>query len=490
ITSPVLSVFFMDTLTGFIGSDGGILKKTTDGGSTWSSYPLPSYNNPVLDIIFSDSLNGFFITTYDFYRTIDGGITWSKVGQELNKVSYLSKDTLVAVGDDVFRKSFDGGYTWTETHPFNRIHMYDMDFVDKDTGYASGYFGAIFKTINGGNNWTKQTTNSSALFSGIHFFNYNKGIAVGSNYSIARTSNGGLNWVVDSFANGSLYGYYDVFFVNDSLGYICGSQGKIARSTNGGTSFTTLTTGTTKYLLNILFLNPAKGFAVGESGTLLQTLDSGNTWTKINLGTSLYLPSIAFADSMHGYVGTEYGDFYVTTDGGLTWKGKLFNAGAINDIAFFDAYNGYTVGELDYKAKYDPLKAFNGYNDWCKGGGFNIKTLVPGNVTIDTGNVFLIEMDTIGNNFKHAMVLGAVASDTSGQSVMFNIPQTLHTGYYQARLRATKTQPVNTSLTATVRLFDSPSPTIFISNDTLYTAYHTGYSYQWRFNFAIIPNEH
>jgi photosystem II stability/assembly factor-like uncharacterized protein len=401
----------------------------------------------------------------------------------------LSKDTIVAVGDDVFRKSFDGGYTWNESHPFNRINMYDVDFIDADTGYASGYFGAIFKTHNGGNTWAKQTTNSNAFFRSMHFFNANKGITVGSNYSIGRTNNGGITWQIDSSTNSNLYGYYDVFFLNDSLGYICGSQGKIARTTNGGASFTTLTTGVTKYLLKIIFLNQAKGFAIGESGTLLRTLDSGATWVKINLGTSLYLPSIAFADSLNGYIGTEYGDFYVTTDGGITWKGKIFNAGAINDITFYDAYTGYAVGEHDYKAIYDPLKALNGYNEFCKGGGFSINTLVPNNVTIDSGNIFLIEIDTLGNNFNNAVVVGSAASDTSGKNVSFNIPNTFNAGYYQARLRAKKTAPIQTSITSTIRLFDNPTPLIYISNDTLFTAFNEAYNYQWRYNLVNIPNE-
>jgi photosystem II stability/assembly factor-like uncharacterized protein len=60
IATPIHSVYFLDSLTGFIGSDNGILKRTHDGGITWSAFPLPSYNNPVLDIIFKDTLNGFF----------------------------------------------------------------------------------------------------------------------------------------------------------------------------------------------------------------------------------------------------------------------------------------------------------------------------------------------------------------------------------------------------------------------------------------------
>lgn len=482
VTTNLNGVDFTSADVGFIAGNGGVLKKTTDGGQTWVASLVNVYNNNVADVKFRDSLNGYFVTVFDNFRTYDGGTTWVNLGQELQSVVFTTKDTVFALGFNVMRKSTNSGLTWTQTHPFLGYSIYDAFFINSDTGYASGTGGAIFKTKDGGNTWTPQNSHCTALLRSIHFFNANKGIAVGSNYTIARTNNGGVTWVTDSFVNSSLYGYHDIYFLNDSVGYLCGSVGKILKTTDGGATFTPQVSGTTNYLLKIVFTDSLKGFAVGGSGTLLKTINGGLTWTFTSLGSASFYSALAFVDSLNGYIGGEGGNFYETKDGGVTWKYKTVVAGDIFDITFFDGYTGYMVGASDFKLKYDPIRGLNSQATLCYGGGYNINMLVAKNLKIDSGNVFLAEIDTIGNGFTNAVVVGAVKSDTSGAYLPFTLPKNMPSGNYKFRIRGTKTSPVSTSITTNLQVNPDPIAAISISNDTLTTPYNPLYLYQWRLN--------
>lgn len=486
VTSKLNAVDFTSANVGYLAGDAGVMKKTTDGGLTWTAFPVTLYNNNIADIKFRDPMNGYFVTQFDFFRTYDGGVTWVNLGQELQSVDFTTKDTAYAVGANVMRKTTDGGLSWSQTHPFGGYNMYDTFFIDSDTGYASGTSGAIYKTTNGGNSWAPQNSHCTALLRSIHFFNANKGIAVGTNYTIARTTNGGITWTTDSGVNSNYYGYHDIYFLNDTLGFMCGAQGKIYKTVNGGTSFTILTTGVTNYLLKIVFTDALKGFAVGESGTLLKTFDGGSTWAKTTLSSSYYLSALAFLDSLNGYIGGESGTFYETKDGGITWKNKSVTSGTIFDIDFYDGYTGFMVGSSDFKLKYDPIRGLNSYSDLCNSGGYNLNMLVATNVKIDNGNVFLVEVDSSGNNFSNAVVVGAVQADTAGAYLPFSMPKNMPAGHYKLRVRATKTSPVSTSIVNDINLRPDPVVKITLSNDTLSTPYNPLYLYQWRLNSVAI----
>ncbi len=490
VTVKLNGVDFLNGDKGFIVGDSGTVRKTTDGGLSWTPFVLSTYNNNVMDIKFRNDSIGYFAAQSIFYKTLDGGDTWYNLGQELQSVEFPTKDTGYAVGE-VMRKTTDGGLTWTATHPFNypysNTKMFDAFFLNTDTGWASGYYGSVFKTTDGGNSWTWQNTHCTALLRSIHFFDANNGIAVGTNYTTTRTSDGGTTWITDSFPNPSYYGHHDIFFITPLIGYRCGAQGTISKTVNGGASFTSQTSGTSYYLLKIYFLNPLKGFAIGEHGTLLKTLDGGVTWTTITLPSTSYLSAIAFYDTLNGFIAGESGIFYVTKDGGSTWTYKSNNFGTINDITFYDNYNGYMVGSGDYRARYEPLKLLNDFSDICKGGNFTTIPVIAANVQIDTGNVFVVEMDTTGVDFNDAITIGVSKSDTAGGYLPFKVNSDIKAGRYKVRMRATKTTPVSVSVPTALRVFDNPVTSIWQSNDTLFTEYNPQYLYQWRNGYTNIP---
>lgn len=480
IISKLNGVDFYSANSGTIVGDDGVIFKTNDGGLTWTAFPYSTFYD-VFDIQYKDSLNGYLLTTYETYRTRDGGNTWYDMGSNLETVSYFTDDVMICAGDNgLVRRSTDGGMTWNEMHPDANVTWYTSNCPSADTGYIAGLTGHMIKTTDGGLTWTPQTTNppsGSSAFFGMHFFDNDHGIAVGSPWMISRTTNGGQTWVTNSNPNSSVYGYYDVFFIDSQVGWICGSQGTIRKTTDGGATFVNQPTSITDYLQSIFFLDSLKGFVVGGSGKLLRTTDGGTTWLAQSLGTAT-LRCVTFEDSLHGFIGVDNSYMYETVNGGQTW---VLNSilGTPYEIKFRKKYQGYFVGGGDMKAIYDPIKGLNAFSDLCRGQGYYILPRIAPNLPIQQGNIFVFEMDTTGSDFNDAVFISAVQSDTSGPYLSLNIPTNISAGYHHGRIRATGISPISTSITSVVRLGEDPVAKITFLNDTLFTPFNSLFQYQW-----------
>ena len=75
----IFSMTFLDSLTGFAGSEGGIAYRTTDGGLSWN--PLTSLNALPTDVFFSMFSEGsnLYLLSYDstLYVSTDAGATFT-----------------------------------------------------------------------------------------------------------------------------------------------------------------------------------------------------------------------------------------------------------------------------------------------------------------------------------------------------------------------------------------------------------------------------
>ena len=122
-------MFFTDENTGYVTSVN-IVKKTTNGGLNWSSYSLPT---------------GYFLS-----------------GRSIARFQVVNKDTIY--GDNGYRDfpngssrgiiwvSTNGGNNWNFQQPDTSLHngqYHCIEFVNKDTGWSSGYYMAI-RTNDGG----------------------------------------------------------------------------------------------------------------------------------------------------------------------------------------------------------------------------------------------------------------------------------------------------------------------------------------------------
>ncbi|RYY99520.1 MAG: hypothetical protein EOO11_04670 [Chitinophagaceae bacterium] len=92
-------IYFRNASTGYVFGMTGQLKKTTDGGNTWTSQPAPS--DHLEDLFFFNDQYGYLDTEYSgMYRTFDGGGTWHHDPDPLYKrpARGFTHDSLVYIG--------------------------------------------------------------------------------------------------------------------------------------------------------------------------------------------------------------------------------------------------------------------------------------------------------------------------------------------------------------------------------------------------------
>lgn len=133
------SVFFVNNLEGYAGGSYG-LKKTTNGGNTWTIISIPGLYT-VKSIYFTDSLTGYVANYYNglIYRTTDGGTSFTTVGQSCinnpTDMIFINDSTgFITGGNNTYSCDYnyttDYGMTWNDVQlPFayNPVGIFAFD---------------------------------------------------------------------------------------------------------------------------------------------------------------------------------------------------------------------------------------------------------------------------------------------------------------------------------------------------------------------------
>ena len=251
----VMKLFFLDDNMGwavawdefasdnFYGTD---ILQTTDGGASWSIEPYREQNVFLNSIYFLDTLKGF-MGGYPgkFLITTDGGMNWedaqidSGVGAHFppvhfnfynNQYGFASGGAMDISG--VVWKTTNGGEFWKTTavgpEPVRGIHYFDSLNV-LGVGGDPEYFGAsLVRTTDAGENWVYEELGFPGVATAISFRTETEGWAP---LSLARTImytfDSGATWedtlTIDTTA------IYDLVFTDSLTGYAVGEGGVILK---------------------------------------------------------------------------------------------------------------------------------------------------------------------------------------------------------------------------------------------------------------------
>lgn len=371
----VLSSFFVSGKVGFMGTWGGKIYKTTNGGTTWTKLSEVSYFPSEITMLhFISPLVGFAHREHsDLLRTSDGGLTWTLVSNRLEDVRamhFLSPSAGFAVGNyGTIYSTTSAGLSWTAIGPaatsglIGGNNWSSVYFTSPATGYVTGQSnkGPIMRTTDGGQTWLPLGPlmgNIKALaFPGHGLL----GFAMSTN-GLLYTTDGGDNWSLRSPMSGTVLACPDA---NTLLTV----NGNVSRSADGGLTWTTATVPGRYYgstvVSTLSMVNAQVGYAAGVdnaySTVLARTTDGGRTWQLVNGTYNQGLRKLAFLSPTTGFA-IGYDDLYKTTDSGLTWKPvRLGQYGTPSDVEFVDAQVGYALDE--YAALY---KTTDGGSTWTR----------------------------------------------------------------------------------------------------------------------------
>ena len=218
----------------YVGSQSGGLRKSSNGGDSWTNVNIPLNNSTVSSIVFDP------VTPSTMY---------------------------VGAGNGVFR-STDSGTTWTALNNFPlpfipAVRVLAIDPANTATIYAGSFNQGLFKTTNGGANWT-------AMNSGMGGSNPNSITAI----------------AIDPFNTSTIY-------TGHGTGSFTGFGGSINKSTNGGTSWTQLTNGVSTFQISAIVADrtTANTFYAATLGDgVIKTTNGGASWSNTN--TSLWQSNV------------------------------------------------------------------------------------------------------------------------------------------------------------------------------------------------------
>ena len=193
--------------------------------------------------------------------------------------------TIHFAGGDTYRRTDDGGATWTET-PFDlgseSNDLSTMAFADADTGYLFSASGDVWRTGDSGSVWEKVGGTGMEIFAAACLPGDPRTvIGVSRGETVLRSADGGETW-------------------------------ETVYASSGGST-----------LYDAAFGDSDRGLAVGTADRLLITDDGGETWTPSQIpgvDPAQQLLAVTAIGPLEYVVGSIYGEMYRTADGGESWE--------------------------------------------------------------------------------------------------------------------------------------------------------------------------
>jgi len=382
------AVYFVDTDTGFVVGEDGIVLRTTDGGSSWDTHKIDDYIGlgwldvfGLYAIIFTDKQTGWIVGAgyygNQIYKTTDCGRSWQwdeqivlpKIYSGLFDICFIDKNNGFIVGDfGFFLKTTDGGTTWQSQNLFEKYEkeeyqfFYSTFFTDSLTGWIAGgdYFAFILKTTDGGENWIEEANNNTEMMHRFHKIRFsnsateNSGWIIGQFGMIYRTTDDGLNW--NSLRDRNYY-FTSIYFADENYGWAVGDSGIILHTTNGGDKWAIQYQNDSLSFSSVCAIDIQTGIVVGAfvkgnwKGIILQTTNSGEAWVKNPLDTLGGINSIFFLNDSLGWIAVSSGIVLRTSDKGNNWTQISTDLGTVlshiqfitEDAGWVSFYGGRTL---------------------------------------------------------------------------------------------------------------------------------------------------
>jgi photosystem II stability/assembly factor-like uncharacterized protein len=282
----------------------------------------------------------------------------------LYDIVFMNSQTGLAVGENgTMIRSVDGGNTWDTIPCPVSSQLLTIGFKDEFTGFIGTDAHGYLKSIDGGIFWTWIPFPHMKNILDIQFIDGFTGYIVGNgDWTIMKTIDGGNTWQNCSPA-GLQPSLRAIHFINNNTGYAVGGISAVYKTTDGGAHWSAIpwTGGGQWFFRDVLFFNENIGVMAWENG-IFRTVNGGVDWTLAYHSPGSYngVNEIIFKDQVTGYATGPAGTILKTIDGGITWNDqanpspKSFAAICItpDDHVFVCGGGGTVMGSSDLGASW------------------------------------------------------------------------------------------------------------------------------------------
>jgi photosystem II stability/assembly factor-like uncharacterized protein len=270
-------------LAGLGGVRGDSLLRTTNGGLNWKAQGDFSQLKP-FTVYFVDSLLGFVATEYvRLFMTADGGKTWTSK-QVIGLVDTIGwfKDFffvnrqigwLVGGLHGTIAKTTDGGSVWFVQRSTRRT-LTNIHFSDSLYGWVVGNQLTMYRTTNGGATWLDVVPPMNVLTQDVYFQNRNEGWLLSAN-TLFKTTDSGTTWLpVFTHSSGLLR---EMQWASTLHGFLVGIGDQVLETTDGGKTWLQAREVGAMSIRTMSFPKSNSGYGVGGGGIIMKYLDTTTT---------------------------------------------------------------------------------------------------------------------------------------------------------------------------------------------------------------------
>lgn len=238
--STIYGMFFVNENIGFVSGRYLRIFKTTNGGLNWQSVIPPYYSLTQIynALYFINENTGYAAGRYGYFcKTTNSGLNWiltSDLSSNLYGVYFSNENTgYVCAGDGTVYKTTNGGNNFSQS--FVGPYLFEsIRFISESTGFVVGhdayYNSGIYRTTNSGESWENILVYNENLYD-VFFVNVNTGYTSGW-ISILKTTNAGINWTILNKPEDNAF--FNLHFFSADYGFMSGGNGRIYKTTTGG----------------------------------------------------------------------------------------------------------------------------------------------------------------------------------------------------------------------------------------------------------------
>lgn len=386
--NPFPNLFFANENVGY--SFGDEIKKTNDGGISWTSLSKPTdyYSSGKVSIV---NENEFFVANSNtIFKTVNGGYSWSTLfptTTQINKMTFVNKNLGCVMDFFSVVITSDGGQTWKKHTLPPPKSMKNFYLLNENVAW---YFTQdliskkyeIYGTTNGGLEWKLLNEYPNENLNSIYFSDQNNGLLIttvtvqktdSEGYTsyptetfIYRTSDGGKTWIKKKIADK----YFSLVYIEPivsqtSVGYIIylKSYDSLLTSEDNGNNWNEIAL--TIPSANVRVFNRDTIYSY-TPGSISKTNDRGKTWIKVHEGKDGSALILKTSDG--GLTWTSMNDQFIGGVSGDTWRrmdfvdidnGFFYVSGTVNPKMYRTSSSGVTWVETNSKSFTEVLKFYD-----------------------------------------------------------------------------------------------------------------------------------
>lgn len=419
-----------------------------------------------------------------------------------NDVSYLNKDTAVAVGNNGMAwRSTDGGLNWSVIPTFtSTTHNNSVIMMNKYICVA-GDQGTVTFSNDRGLSWQNASQAQPLInYRDVHFADTTFGVAVGdTGDAVVYHWVGGLNWAhipstqtVNFNAVAAFKTSASVFVDGEAIAV--GDSGAVSTYASG--AWTNLTApGPTDLNGVYLFPNNQTVLAVGDNGLILRSVNFGSSWNVLNNNTGADLHDIAPGLAPNEIIAVgDSGTIFLSTDTGNTFTRYTvgFNTTNLKGVSAKDPRGAFAGSGNVLRVFTADTVTVTYVSSTLLCPGDNFKAAVNFKGLYGAANVASLELSDASGSFATPVIIG---SKTSPQLPNDTINATIPIGtaasfLYQIRVSCSDPVVFSNTFTNTLTVKAAPnSQNVMVNSNMLYVNSQSGCTYQWYFNGGIMSGQ-